>query len=87
MARNVLVDAGFVVALLSSRDAHHKRRLCNCAGTAEASSLVSESFAEVKTIAVFKPDDVFVPIIVRERLAEACIKGIVKPDIGANSDF
>ena len=24
MARNVLVDAGFVVALLSSRDAHHK---------------------------------------------------------------
>ena len=53
----------------------------------EASSLVSESFAEVKTIAVFKPDDVFVPIIVRERLAEACIKGIVKPDIGANSDF
>lgn len=24
MARNVLVDAGFVVALLSSRDAHHR---------------------------------------------------------------
>ena len=24
MARNILVDAGFVVALLSSRDAHHK---------------------------------------------------------------
>ena len=24
MARNVLVDAGFVVALLSNRDAHHK---------------------------------------------------------------
>jgi predicted nucleic acid-binding protein len=24
MARNVLVDAGFVVALLSSRDAHHQ---------------------------------------------------------------
>jgi len=24
MARNVLVDAGFVVALLSSRDAHHE---------------------------------------------------------------
>jgi len=24
MARNVLVDAGFIVALLSSRDAHHK---------------------------------------------------------------
>src|SRR6202050_5045292 len=24
MARNVLVDAGFIVALLSSRDAHHR---------------------------------------------------------------
>jgi predicted nucleic acid-binding protein len=24
MARNVLVDAGFVVALLSNRDAHHQ---------------------------------------------------------------
>jgi uncharacterized protein len=48
MARNVLVDAGFVVALLSSRDAHHDWAVTQASGmpppwsTCEA--VLSEAF-------------------------------------------
>jgi hypothetical protein len=41
----------------------------------------------LESIAVFEPDDVFVPVVVRERLAEANVEGIVKTDTGPHSHF
>lgn len=41
----------------------------------------------LERIAVFEPDYVLVPIIVRERLAETNIEGIVETDAGAHSDL
>src|SRR5580700_9710015 len=47
----------------------------------------SEPTRLLERIAVFEPDYVLVPIIMRERLAESNIEGIVETDAGAHSDL
>jgi hypothetical protein len=47
----------------------------------------TDGLGTLESVAVLEPDDMFVPIVVCECLAEADVKGIVKTDTGSHSYF
>ena len=54
---------------------------CNMTGRKKGGRTCLES------VAVLEPHDMFVPIVVCERLAEPYVEGIVKTDIGPHPNF